>query len=67
MPEPRRAPFSPHELKHLVEKLDEVMAEALKLREEVSRQLTEQNRGQQQRLSPPRSSGSRLTSARRRR
>jgi hypothetical protein len=65
MPEPRRATFTPHELHSLIEKLDEMMAEALKLRDEVSRQLTEQNR-QPQRLSPPRSSGSRLTRARRR-
>jgi hypothetical protein len=66
MPEPRRALFSPHELAHLIEKLDEVMAEALKLREEASRRLTEQHRQQRQQLSVPRSSGSRLGRARRR-
>jgi hypothetical protein len=67
MPDSRRAPFSPHELKDLLAKLDEVMAEAQRLREQVSRQLMDQKRVQEQRLSTPRPSGTRPGKPRRRR
>jgi len=50
MSESGRFPFTPHELSDLLDKLDEVMAEAVKLREEVSRQLADQNRVQLQRM-----------------
>jgi hypothetical protein len=53
----RRLPLTPHELKGLLERLDEVMAEAVKLREAISHQLADQKRHQQQRLSTPRLSG----------
>ena len=53
MPEPLLASLDPQELKELLEKLDDVMAEALRLRHEVSRQLAEQNREQLQEVSNP--------------
>jgi hypothetical protein len=40
-------------LASLLAKLDEVMAEAARLRDEVSRQLSDQRRRQQQRITPP--------------
>jgi hypothetical protein len=67
MSDARRAPISPHELEELLAKLDEVMAEALRLREQVSRQLTDQSRVQQQRLSTPRASDGRAAMTRKRR
>ena len=51
MPESPRSHLSHHELRDLLGKLDEVLEEAQRLREEVSRQLADQNRVQQQRLS----------------
>lgn len=44
----RRVPLTPERLATLLDKLDDVMAEAARLRREVTRQLFEQRRGLQQ-------------------
>jgi hypothetical protein len=44
----RRVPLTPERLAALLDKLDDVMAEAARLRREVTRQLSEQRRGLQQ-------------------
>lgn len=49
----RKAALSPSELAVLLERLDEVMAEAQRLRSQVTRQLADQRRSQQQRISHP--------------
>ena len=66
MPGPPRDTLSPHELRNLLERLDEVMVEAHKLRDEVSRQLTERNSGLQPRIGTSRSSDGEFARARRR-
>ena len=43
----RRVPLTPERLATLLDKLDDVMAEAARLRREVTRQLSEQRRGVQ--------------------
>lgn len=48
----KKSALSPSELAALLERLDQVMTEAQRLRSEVTRQLAEQRRTQQQRLSP---------------
>lgn len=45
--------LNPDALASLMAKLDEVMAEAARLRDEVSRQLAHHRRAQQQQLTPP--------------
>jgi hypothetical protein len=52
MADERRQGLSPEDLASLLEKLDEVMAEAERLRQEVSRQLSVQRADQQQRITP---------------
>ena len=47
MPE-RRVPLTPERLATLLDKLDDVMAEAARLRREVTRQLSEHRHGLQQ-------------------
>jgi uncharacterized membrane protein len=46
----KRAMLSPTQLSELLNKLDEVMSEAQRLRHQVTRQLSEQRRGEQQRV-----------------
>ena len=67
MSESGQFPLTPHELSDLLDKLDEVMAEAVKLREEVSRQLADQNRVQLQRMPALRAASRRDTRPRQRR
>jgi len=43
-----RSPISSEHLKQVLDRLDEVLGEAARLRKEVVRQLTEQRAGQQQ-------------------
>jgi len=43
-----RSPISSDHLKQVLDRLDDVLAEAARLRKEVVRQLTEQRAGQQQ-------------------
>jgi hypothetical protein len=52
-------PISPENLKQVLDRLDEVLAEAARLRKEVIRQLGEQRAGQQQHLSARPSAGPR--------
>ena len=52
MVDERRQTLGPEALAALLEKLDEVMAEAERLRQEVSRQLSTQRADQQQRITP---------------
>jgi hypothetical protein len=47
-----RTPISPEKLKQVLDRLNDVLAEAARLRTEVMRQLTEQRAGAQQHLSP---------------
>ena len=54
MPDDRKSiALAPGALASLLAKLDEVMTEAARLRNEVSRQLAEQRGRQQQRITPP--------------
>ena len=46
--------LAPEQLRQLLQRLEEVMAEAERLREQVARQLSEQRRRVQQRLTPVR-------------
>jgi hypothetical protein len=50
MSDERHPPLGPDALGDLLQKLNEVMDEAERLRREVSRQLSEQRAGQQQQL-----------------
>jgi hypothetical protein len=53
MPDERKGVgLTTSEFAALLERLDQVMLEAQRLREQVTRQLTEQRRSQQQRISP---------------
>jgi len=47
-----RTPNSPEKLKQVLERLNDVLSEAARLRTEVMRQLTEQRAAVQQHLSP---------------
>lgn len=47
-----RAPISPEKLKQVLDRLNDVLSEAARLRTEVMRQLTEQRAAAQQQLSP---------------
>ena len=47
-----RPPISPEKLKQVLDRLNDVLAEAARLRAEVMRQLTDQRAGAQQHLSP---------------
>lgn len=51
---PDRRDLTPERLSLLLQKLNEVMAEASRLRREVTRQLDDQRRAVQQKLTPPR-------------
>jgi hypothetical protein len=53
MADERKIALGPGALASLLEKLDDVMAEAARLRAEVSRQLTEQRGRQQQKITQP--------------
>lgn len=53
MADDRRQGLGPEALAALLAKLDEVMAEAERLRQEVSRQLSAQRADQQQRITAP--------------
>jgi hypothetical protein len=53
----RQDPLTPERLALLLDKLNEVMIEAARLRREVTRQLADQRRSLQQRLSPSRKKG----------
>ena len=46
------APITSQHLKQVLERLDDVLAEAARLRKEVVRQLTEQRANQQQHVTP---------------
>jgi hypothetical protein len=50
----RQDPLTPERLALLLDKLNEVMTEASRLRREVTRQLADQRRSLQQRLTPSR-------------
>jgi hypothetical protein len=55
MPDERkRTTLTASQLADLLHQLDDVMMEAARLREQVTHQLTEHRRDDQQRLSPPR-------------
>ena len=45
-------PITSEHLKQVLDRLDDVLAEAARLRKEVVRQLTEQRAGQQQHVTP---------------
>lgn len=47
-----RTPISPEKLKQVLDRLNDVLSEAARLRSEVMRQLTEQRNAAQQHLSP---------------
>jgi hypothetical protein len=47
-----RTPISPEKLKQVLDRLNDVLSEAARLRSEVMRQLTEQRAAAQQHLSP---------------
>jgi hypothetical protein len=47
-----RTPSSPEKLKQVLDRLNDVLSEAARLRSEVMRQLTEQRNAAQQHLSP---------------
>ena len=47
-----RASINPEKLKQVLDRLNDVLAEAAGLRTEVMRQLTDQRAGEQQHLSP---------------
>jgi hypothetical protein len=47
----KRQPLPPERLHAVLEHLNEVLAEAERLRDEITRQIDEQHRGQQQHLS----------------
>jgi arsenate reductase-like glutaredoxin family protein len=47
-----RTPITADHLKQVLERLDDVLAEAARLRKEVIRQLTEQRANQQQHVTP---------------
>ena len=47
-----RTPISPEKLKQVLDRLNDVLSEAARLRTEVMRQLTEQQAAVQQHLSP---------------
>ena len=49
-----RQPLTPERLAQLLDKLSDVMGEATRLRREVTRQLAEQHRSVQQKITPPR-------------
>jgi hypothetical protein len=49
-----RQPLTPERLAQLLEKLNDVMGEAARLRREVTRQLAEQRHSVEQKLTPPR-------------
>jgi hypothetical protein len=49
---PDREPLTPERLAQLLHKLDEVMGEAARLRREITRQLDDQRRSVQQKLTP---------------
>ena len=51
MPDDRTS-INPEKLKQVLERLNDVLAEAARLRTEVMRQLTDQRAGTQQHLSP---------------
>ena len=53
MADERKIALGPGALAALLEKLDDVMAEAARLRAEVSRQLAEQRSRQQQKITEP--------------
>jgi hypothetical protein len=53
MTEERKAPLNPDQLAEVLARLDAVMAEAERLRRQVTRQLLDQRRSQQQTLSTP--------------
>jgi hypothetical protein len=53
MSDERKSTLGPDALAILLEKLDSVMVEAARLRREVTRQLSEQRAGQQQRITAP--------------
>jgi hypothetical protein len=53
MPDERKHTLDPAALAALLSKLDSVMAEAQRLRKEITRQLSEQRADQQQTLSQP--------------
>ena len=54
MPDDERVTMTPEQMQELLAKLDEVMAEAGRLRTEITRQMEEQHSREQQRLSPQR-------------
>ena len=54
MPDDERVTMTPEQMQELLAKLDEVMAEAGRLRTEITRQMEEQHDREQQRLSPQR-------------
>jgi hypothetical protein len=56
---PDDGPISPDKLRQVLDRLDDVLAEAARLRKEVIRQLGEQRAGQQQHLSGARGRASR--------
>jgi len=59
-------PISSEQLKQVLDRLNDVLAEAARLRKEVMRQLGEQRAGQQQHLSAPRKRRGRTARARKR-
>lgn len=65
MPNERKAALGPAALAALLTKLDDVMAEAERLRRQISRQLSEQRAAQQQTLSQPVTRGKRAGRKRR--
>jgi len=58
-PMPDDGPISPDKLRQVLDRLDDVLAEAARLRKEVIRQLGEQRAGQRQHLSGVRAPGTR--------
>ena len=63
---PDDGPISPDKLRQVLDRLDDVLAEAARLRKEVIRQLGEQRAGQRQHLSDVRERGSRTPRKRKR-
>ena len=53
MPDPPVKRLTTRELADVLNRLDEVMAEATRLRREITKQMTDHRRDQQQKLSPP--------------
>jgi hypothetical protein len=63
---PDDGPISPDKLRQVLDRLDDVLAEAARLRKEVIRQLGEQRASQQQHLSGARGRASRTPRKRKR-